>query len=70
MYGQEYKYTKQRRWTQSAVECYAIGCNCSKCYLKEIMKNHCRMKGAVLELVRQFGVPEGVKIEGVQSERE
>ena len=53
-----YSSPKQRRWTRTAVECYFIGCNCQKCYLNEIMQNECRMKGAVLELVRTLGKPE------------
>ncbi|MBQ4114509.1 hypothetical protein IJD34_03805 [bacterium] len=59
-YGNEndYKTTKQRRWTQSAVECYLIGCTCSKCYLYPILKDKCKMKNAVIELVRQFGKPQ------------
>ena len=54
----QYKYTSQRRWAQSAIECYSIGCNCSKCYLREILHGKCKMKGAVLELVRRFGKPQ------------
>ena len=68
MYEQEYNYTKQRRWTQSAVECYAIGCNCSRCYLQTIMQDRCRMKYAVRDLVRQFGLPEGLTFKGVENE--
>lgn len=51
------KSPKFQRWTQSAVECYLIGCTCSKCYLYPILKNKCKMKQSVIELVRQFGKP-------------
>lgn len=47
-----------RRWTRSAVECYEIGCMCSRCYLPLIMETPCQMKIVVMELVRKFGKPE------------
>ena len=53
-----YKTTAQRRWTRSAVDCYFLGCVCSKCPIYNILGKKCRMKGAVLELVRLFGKPE------------
>ena len=62
-----YKYsvscseTLQKRWTASAVDCYKLGCCCSKCNLYKIFfKNsvvNCKMKETVIELVRQIGVP-------------
>jgi hypothetical protein len=45
------------RWTQSAIECYNRGCVCKGCIYKEIMDTPCRMKSAVIELVRKFGIP-------------
>ena len=48
-----------KKWTQSAVECYSIGCNCPKCYIYSLIGRRCRMKETVLELVRQFGKPKG-----------
>ena len=48
----------QYRWTKSAKDCYFIGCTCSKCKIYEIIGSKCRMKAAVLELVRKFGKPE------------
>ena len=46
-----------RGWTQSSIDCYLIGCNCSICKLKKIMSARCQMKQVVIELVRKFGAP-------------
>ena len=66
----EYRYnvscseTTTQNWTQSAIDCFEIGCRCSICNLNRIyFKNSnfkCKMKEAVIELVRKYGVPEGV----------
>lgn len=55
-----------RHWTASSIYCYKRGCRCSGCYIKEIMNEECRMKTAVLELVKRFGrPPEKPLIEGL-----
>lgn len=53
-----------RRWSQSAEFCYKRGCICKDCPIYEqFFKNKkgllkiCHMKAAVLELVKQFGIP-------------
>lgn len=46
-----------RGWTQSSIDCYLIGCNCSICKLKKIMNAKCQMKQVVVELVKKFGAP-------------
>ena len=48
------------RWTQSAIDCYERCCICNGCPMYELIGKQCRMKTSVLELVRKFGVPEGV----------
>ena len=48
-------------WTESAVDCYERGCICRDCAVQEIIGNECKMKYAVMSLVRQFGKP---KVEG------
>lgn len=63
-----YKYnvscseTLSQIWTQSAIDCYKIGCNCQKCNLYQIYFNNtstkCKMKDTVIELVRRIGAPE------------
>jgi len=54
--------TVTRVWTQSAIDCYEIGCICAKCHLYKIYFSHneqkCYMKKCVIELVRKFGVPQ------------
>ena len=63
-----YKYnvscseTVSKNWTPTAIDCYSIGCCCSKCNLYWIYfsktNGKCRMKETVIELVRKLGVPE------------
>ena len=53
--------TNSKNWTQTAIDCYSLGCNCSKCniykiyFSKSIFK--CKMKESVIELVRKLGIP-------------
>ena len=53
--------TMSKSWTQAAIECYTIGCNCSKCNLNRIYFSDsifkCKMKETVIELVRKLGAP-------------
>lgn len=53
--------TLSENWTPTAIDCYMIGCNCSKCYLNKVYFQNqfskCRMKETVIELVRKFGAP-------------
>lgn len=53
-----------RRWTQSAVDCYRLGCNCSKCNIPLIMETPCQMKRSVISLVRAYGIPDLSKFKG------
>lgn len=49
------------RWTKTAIECYKIGANCSKCKeVPEDLKTKCRMKKVILFLVRKYGKPKEV----------
>ena len=53
--------TLSKSWTPTAVECYKIGCNCSRCglyklYFKDSIYK-CKMKETVIELVRTIGKP-------------
>ncbi len=62
-----YKYnvscseTLSKNWTPTAIDCYNLGCRCSKCNLYKNYffntSNKCRMKETVIELVRKIGVP-------------
>ena len=66
----KYKYNvscseaTSKNWTPTAIECYQIGCFCSKCNLYKIYflnkQSKCRMKETVIELVRKFGIPKEV----------
>lgn len=47
-----------KRWTQSAVDCYKLGCNCIKCNIPLIMETPCQMKRSVITLVRLYGRPD------------
>ena len=48
-------------WTKTAIECYEIGCWCSKCKLRKIIESPCYMKETVITLVRNIGRPPVVK---------
>ena len=54
--------TISKNWTQSAIDCYSIGCICEKCNLYKIyfIKSpyKCMMKNTVIELVRKQGSPQ------------
>ena len=56
--------TLSKFWTQSAYDCYIIGCNCSKCNLNKIYFRNseykCKMKYTVIELVRTIGAPKEI----------
>lgn len=53
--------TVSKNWTPTAIDCYRLGCVCSKCNLYKIyfaQSNYkCRMKETVIELVRRCGIP-------------
>jgi hypothetical protein len=50
-----------KKWTPTAIDCYLLGCSCSKCNIYKIYfyntEMRCRMKDTVIELVRRIGVP-------------
>ena len=52
---------KIHRWTNQAIDCYNRGCVCKGCPVYELyFKNSgrkCKMKAAVIESVRLFGIP-------------
>lgn len=48
---------KYRRWSPGAIDCYNRGCNCNGCLTDQIMEQRCRMKYAVIELVKTLGPP-------------
>lgn len=68
-----YKYnvscseTISKNWTPTAIDCYLLGCSCSKCNLYKIYfdktNTRCRMKDTVIELVRRYGAPQKEKYE-------
>lgn len=50
---------KAYRWTESAIDCYRLGCNCSRCPTYQLITHQkCRMKYTVIALVRDIGVPD------------
>ena len=66
-YNQTCSKKVAKHWTPTAIECYRIGCNCFKCYLYKIYFQNsnttCKMKTAVIELVRTQGVPQKEKVD-------
>ena len=67
-----YKYnvscseTISKNWTSTAIDCYKLGCMCSRCNLYKIYFSNssmkCRMKETVIELVRRIGAPKEEEI--------
>ena len=49
---------QQRRWTETTIECYLRGCNCSNCKITpKLESKKCRAKKAVIELIKQNKKP-------------
>ena len=49
---------KQRRWTETTIECYLRGCNCANCKITpKLESKKCRAKKAVIELIQQNKKP-------------
>ena len=59
--------TISKKWTPTAIDCYRLGCNCSKCNLYKIYFSEsiykCQMKTVVLKLVRTIGIPDLSRVE-------
>ena len=55
-----------RRWTPSAIKCYQIGGDCSRCELKSFIESGCRMRYSVIELVRTLGKPKGIDLKQIE----
>ena len=69
----EYRIASIKRWNQTAIECYKIGCKCSECHLLdnlELTKDKCKMKLAVFELVRKLGAPDVTKNDYMEDDDE
>ncbi len=64
IYGYDVSYceTISKHWTPTAIDCYKIGCNCSKCNLYKIYfssgESKCMMKYTVFNLVKKLGAPD------------
>ena len=60
--------TISKNWTQTAIDCYLLGCVCSKCNIYKIYfmntNSKCMMKNTVIELVRRLGTPKEDLING------
>lgn len=65
MFNPRLRAASRMKWTKSSIDCYLLGCQCEKCEVYRIIGKQCRMKLAVLELVRRHGVP---KQEGENNE--
>ena len=65
-YDTSVKYTQ---WTKSAIECYLRGCICRNCSVYNAIGKRCKMKKAVLYLVRKYGMPKGKDYEELKNRR-
>ena len=61
--------TLAKNWTPTAIDCYKLGCKCTKCNLYKLYFKDsifkCKMKEIVIELVRTVGLPD---LEGEKNE--
>jgi len=73
------KSVSVRRWTITSIDCYERGCVCEGCFYNEFFSpqeyktlletnTKCQMKASVLELVRLFGIPEGMTVKTIIEE--
>lgn len=44
-------------WTEDAITCYKRHRICNGCEISELTSGKCKMKEAVIQLVRKFGIP-------------
>lgn len=60
-----------RRWTESAIACWKRGCVCKGCIYENFFQSikRCRMKSAVIALVKQLGPPPNLKEKKIILER-
>lgn len=65
--------TTYRRWTRSAIGCYLRGCQCEGCEYEAFFRKavyKCKMRDAVLSLVREYGAPTRSMLEDPQIDDE
>ena len=58
-------------WTLSAIQCYLRGCVCDGCFYQDFFtdKNQrCQMKNAILNLIRNKGLPTYLKRKSIIEE--
>ena len=64
--------TDPYRWTVGAIYCYKRGCNCRGCFIPktypETLYNRCSMKYCVRKLIRKYGLPDDVTLDGIIQE--
>ena len=49
---------QQRKWTETTIECYLRGCNCTNCNVTpKLDSGKCKAKKAVMELIKQNKKP-------------
>ena len=58
MYADLVKTPKYRRWSKGAIDCYNRNCVCNGCETFDLIGKQCRMKYAVIFLVKNIGIPE------------
>lgn len=66
------KCLKYVKWTPSAIYCFERGGVCKGCYYENYFSQdrytyqECEMKKAVIALVKNIGLPKGIKTKGVR----
>lgn len=60
----------REKWTNLTIDCYNLGCWCSKCTLIPAhLKENCNVKKSVLKLVKELGRPDGQNTKYLRNSR-
>ena len=60
------KTPQYRRWSEGAIECYKRNCVCFNCPTHDLIGDQCKMKYAVLQLVKNYGLPDEIKAKQIE----
>ncbi len=60
------KTPQYRRWSKGAIECYKRNCICFNCPTYDLIGKQCKMKYAVLQLVKTCGLPDEVNTKQIE----
>lgn len=57
-------------WTKTAIECYKLDGDCSKCSIPKLISEKCQMKITIVALLKIYGEPMALYVPSGYSEEE